>query len=273
MDVVPEMVEPKHSPVRGRSVAFLTASTSRGRVWNEWLRDEGASVMVMDHQDALQMLRDDMSADFDLCIADYLPHHLESLQLAEQFKQLTADRAIPVVALVPADDTASALQAIFPVTMVKPVIPADFVRVVEKARQPDQAWRSTSTAAPAESHRSLKIMLADDSPVNQEVAKGLLEMRSHHVSCVCNGHEAVAAAAAEHFDLILMDVEMPEMDGLEAARRVRRLQQYANHPLRIIAMTARSESELQGDEPPLFDGYLPKPIDPQRLFDLVESGT
>jgi signal transduction histidine kinase/CheY-like chemotaxis protein/tetratricopeptide (TPR) repeat protein len=259
------------SAVWGRSIAFLTSSTSQGRVWEEWLRDEGAAVMVMDHADARQLHQDGMACDFDLFIADYSPQDPESLQLADEIQQMAAANSIPIVALVPADQSASILQAIYAFTMIKPSSPVDFPNVLAKVLQPDRGSRTSPETPPQRCVTPLKILLADDSLVNQEVAKGLLEMHSHQVWCVSNGHEAVTAAAAERFDVILMDVEMPEMDGMEAAGKIRNLPRCADHPPRILAMTARAEAELQSDHPPVFDGYLAKPIDPQRMFALVES--
>ena len=124
--------------------------------------------------------------------------------------------------------------------------------MLERALQPEPG------CAPAKPDgaplvRPLNILLADDSPVNQEVAKGLLEMRSHHVACVSNGCEAVSAAAANRYDVILMDVEMPEMDGLQAAKQVRKLPEYFDEPPYIVAMTARSKSELETGDPSLFE--------------------
>ncbi len=218
LEIAPGTVDKTESHLRGQSVAFVTASTSQGRVWQEWLRDQGALAIVVDHTDALQLLQDGMATNLDLLILDYLPQHAASLQLAEKMQEAAAAQSIPVVALIPADQSASELQAIFDVTLVKPANPTRLSQLLDVTATSSRVSKE-SIAAPTRTAHPLKILLTDDSLVNQEVGKGLLEMRSHHVTCVSDGQEAVAAATAEQFDVILMDIEMPEIDGPEAARR------------------------------------------------------
>jgi CheY-like chemotaxis protein len=117
-----------------------------------------------------------------------------------------------------------------------------------------------------------KILLAEDNPINQVVAVRLLEKRGHLVSVARNGREAVAAAARERFDLVLMDVEMPELDGLDATAAIRRTEACTGGRLPIFAMTAHA---MKGDSERCqaagMDGYLPKPIRPADLYAIVES--
>ncbi|HEX5102495.1 MAG TPA: ATP-binding protein, partial [Pirellulaceae bacterium] len=86
--------------------------------------------------------------------------------------------------------------------------------------------------------RKLHLLVADDSPVNQEVARGLLELHGHSVVTVGTGHEALEAWEREAFDVVLMDLEMPDMDGLEAAERIRRVEASTGRYTPIIALTA-----------------------------------
>jgi two-component system sensor histidine kinase/response regulator len=118
---------------------------------------------------------------------------------------------------------------------------------------------------------SLSILLAEDHPVNQRVAVGLLERRGHAVTAVGDGQEAVDAIAMQRFDLVLMDVQMPRMDGLRATRIVRERERANGRHTPIIAMTARA---MKGDREECLqagmDDYLRKPIDPQTLFAMIE---
>ncbi len=120
--------------------------------------------------------------------------------------------------------------------------------------------------------RSLRILLAEDSLVNQQLAVALLEGEGHAVTVANNGREAVAAAETGNFDLVLMDVQMPEMDGLEATAIIRANERGSGRHLPIIAMTAHA---LKGDRERCLeagmDGYTSKPIDAEELFAAIES--
>jgi signal transduction histidine kinase/CheY-like chemotaxis protein/ligand-binding sensor domain-containing protein len=131
------------------------------------------------------------------------------------------------------------------------------------------AGGATASQAPA---RRLRILLAEDNPVNQKVAVSLLERRGHSVEVVENGLRAVDRTSREAFDVILMDVSMPEMDGWEATRRIRAREQSTGGHTPIIAMTAHALRVAQ-DEclASGMDGVLLKPFDPEELFRAVES--
>jgi PAS domain S-box-containing protein len=108
----------------------------------------------------------------------------------------------------------------------------------------------------------LRVLLADDNPVNQALVRGFLERQGHTVRAVGTGREALAALEGGGFDVVLMDVEMPEMGGLEAAAALRRREQEAGRPrLPVLAVTAHA---LKGDRERCLaagmDGYLTKPI-------------
>jgi CheY-like chemotaxis protein len=118
---------------------------------------------------------------------------------------------------------------------------------------------------------SRRILLVEDNPVNQMLVVRLLEKRGHSVKVAANGHEAVAAAESESFDIVLMDVQMPVMDGFAATAAIREREKQTRTRLPIIAMTAHA---MKGDEERCLaasmDGYIPKPLQPQQLFDLIE---
>jgi CheY-like chemotaxis protein len=115
------------------------------------------------------------------------------------------------------------------------------------------------------------VLVAEDNVVNQRVAVGLLTRRGHHVTVANNGREAVAALESRSFDVVLMDVQMPEMGGFEATARIRAREREAGGHIRIVAMTAHA---MTGDRERCLtagmDAYLSKPIDPDTLYATLE---
>jgi CheY-like chemotaxis protein len=122
-----------------------------------------------------------------------------------------------------------------------------------------------------EGKRKLHVLLAEDNAVNQMLAARLLEKRGHRVTVTTNGREALAALEQENFDVVLMDVQMPQMDGFEATAAIRLREQSSGRHLPIIAMTAHA---MRGDQERCLaagmDGYISKPIRVQELIALLE---
>jgi two-component system sensor histidine kinase/response regulator len=118
---------------------------------------------------------------------------------------------------------------------------------------------------------SLRVLLAEDNPVTQKLATSLLTMRGHEVTAVENGMQAVEAWRRTPFDVVLMDIHMPEMDGLTATAVIRDLEKSLGRRTPIVAMTARV---LRGDREQCLaagmDAYVAKPISPAALFITME---
>src|SRR5713101_7762365 len=119
---------------------------------------------------------------------------------------------------------------------------------------------------------SLRVLLAEDNPVNQRLASRLLEKRGHSVVVAVNGREALAALEKESYDLVLMDIQMPEMDGYEATAAIREAERDSGRHQPVIALTAHA---MKGDREKCLaagmDGYLSKPIRPQELDEVLEE--
>jgi signal transduction histidine kinase/CheY-like chemotaxis protein/ligand-binding sensor domain-containing protein len=127
----------------------------------------------------------------------------------------------------------------------------------------------TAAAAPA---RRIRILVADDNPVNQRVLQRLLEKLHYVVTLVANGQEAVDRIGAEEFDLVLMDVQMPVMDGIAATVAIRDRERTSNAHVPILAVTAHA---MQGDKERFLiagmDGYISKPIGRAELIEAIAS--
>jgi CheY-like chemotaxis protein len=157
--------------------------------------------------------------------------------------------------------------------LTRPLTRADLIEAVRAvlsgvpaAGLPDVITRHSI----AESRHALRILLAEDNPVNQQVATAMLVRRGHQVDVVDNGRAAVEAIQARAYDVVLMDIQMPEMDGFAATQRMRALSQ--GQALPIIALTAHA---LSGERERCLahgmSGYLAKPFKAHDLFSAVEE--
>jgi two-component system sensor histidine kinase/response regulator len=113
----------------------------------------------------------------------------------------------------------------------------------------------------------LRILLVEDNPINQKVAQRLLEKAGHNVTIANNGREALDYIGRQKFALVLMDVQMPEMDGLEATMAIRQYERASGEHVPIVALTAHA---MNGDRERCLeagmDGYVTKPVVQQTLF-------
>ena len=125
---------------------------------------------------------------------------------------------------------------------------------------------------PTISRRPLHLLLAEDNVINQRIARKVLENEGHTVLVARNGREALALAQTGSFDLILMDVQMPEMDGFDATAAIRKLEAESAAHVPIIGVTAHA---MKGDHERCLaagmDGYVSKPIRPAALFAAIEK--
>ncbi len=154
--------------------------------------------------------------------------------------------------------------------MVKPVLRSELLSAILESL--GRKVRSSSVIEPeAPATRGLHILLAEDSVINQRVAVGLLKRWGHDVDIVADGRDAVRALEEGDYELVLMDVHMPEMDGLEATAIVRRGEAETGRHIPIIAMTA---SAMKGDRERFLaagmDEYVSKPFEPQVLREVIE---
>ncbi len=215
---------------------------------------------------------------FRLILLDAMMPDIDGFTLAKQIQQESLMRGGAIIMLSSAGNLENAARCAelgIARCLIKPVKQSDLRDAIlralgdasEKDRLPRRAERPLGAAV-----RPLHILLAEDGLVNQQVACRLLEVRGHKVLIANNGLEAVAAAAKARFDLILMDVQMPGLDGYEATAEIRRREQATGGRTPIIAMTAHA---MKGDRERCLeagmDEYLAKPIHADTLYDMVEG--
>jgi CheY-like chemotaxis protein len=162
--------------------------------------------------------------------------------------------------------------------LTKPATQSELLRAVQDALRPNQGTgkrvETVKDGRPkaAQARRPLRILLAEDNSLNQQVARGLLETMGHTVILAANGREAVEQFQKRAFDLIFMDIQMPEMNGYEATATIQRHQQNQERRTPIVAMTAHA---MSGDRAYCLaagmDDYLTKPVRAEDLNRVLAS--
>jgi len=159
--------------------------------------------------------------------------------------------------------------------LIKPIKQAELYRAILAALGAPVA-RPASQPRPAltRAGRSLRVLLAEDNAVNQKLAVRLIEKQGHSIAVVSNGQEALEALEREPFDLVLMDVQMPDMDGFETTAAIRARERDNGRHIPILAMTAYA---MKGDRERCLecgmDDYVSKPIQPRELWEAIERLT
>jgi CheY-like chemotaxis protein len=226
---------------------------------------------------ALSCLRQaaDRGEPFALVLLDALMPAMDGFTLAEQVQQqpeLAAAIIMMLSSAHPPRDVARCRRLGVPRYLTKPIKQSDLLNAILSvvAAPADQsaieATKAREEKSPDSRRRRFRILLAEDNIVNQKLVVSLLAKQGCDVFLAQSGKEALAAFDRDPFDLVLMDVEMPEMDGLEATRRIRQHEAHTGRHVPIVAMTAHA---MKGDRERCLDtgmdGYLAKPIRASEL--------
>jgi PAS domain S-box-containing protein len=211
-------------------------------------------------------------AGIGLALIDgYMPE-MDGYETATHLKSLP-NREIKLIMLSSASakgDARRCLDLGIAAYLPKPVLPEDLYQAIAKVLLPGQDGANTLVTRHRirEEQPPLKVLLVEDHPVNQKLAMALVTRLGHDVSLAGNGQEALDALAAKDFDIVLMDVQMPVMDGLEATRRIREVPAWRELP--VVAMTANA---MQGDREVCMaagmDEYITKPIKTTVLAEIL----
>ena len=206
----------------------------------------------------------------DLVLMDQMMPGLAGIRLAEHVRASPniAETRLVLVTSAGRSDVRRHVGAVLDAVVEKPVRRAELLDCL--GRLFDAGAPSRPAAAPVR-RRPLSVLLAEDNRVNQQVAMAMLRKAGHSVRVVGNGVEAVAAAAEEDFDIVLMDVQMPLLDGIEATRQIRALPGARGRvpvvALTADAMTGAKEYYLQAG----MDDYLAKPIRAAALLAQLDA--
>jgi CheY-like chemotaxis protein len=256
----------------GKTALIVDDNATNRRIYDTQLRHWGfETVAVSTAQQALSAMRD---RSFDLAIFDFEMPEMTGQELAER---VASSRLAPDTRIIlcsssgvtqkelraPADATA------FHAFITKPTR-TDFLKDVigrllngASAALPRRG-ASDADVSVAQRH-PLRILLAEDNVVNQKVGVALLKRLGYQPDVVANGHEALDAVRRQPYDVILMDIQMPEMDGLEASRRITREVAQPKRP-HLIALTANVfKSDQEACREAGMDGFLSKPLDLPQL--------
>ena len=212
---------------------------------------------------------------FKIILLDAHMPMMDGFGLAERIKQDPQWRGVKLIMLTSSgqpEDVSRCQTLGISAYLTKPVKQSELFDVIVSVLSPGEQQPSVGPK-PRSGSRStrprLNVLLAEDNAVNQLLASRILEILGHQVTVVSNGHEALSTARAGRFDLIVMDVQMPEMDGFEATAAIRELEKSTGEHISIIAMTAHA---MKGDRERCLaagmDGYVSKPI---RVADVEEA--
>jgi two-component system, sensor histidine kinase and response regulator len=216
---------------------------------------------------------------FSLVLLDNMMPEMDGFMLAEEIQRQPGLAGSTLMMLSSADrrDNAARCRDLGVTTyLTKPIKRAELLNAIltAVAGPGDEKQRvATGTRGTlGTSERRLSLLLTEDNVVNQKLAVRLLEKRGHSVVVAGNGREALEALERQAFDVVLMDVQMPEMDGFEATAAIRAREKVTGSHVPIVAMTAHAR---KGDRERCLDvgmdGYISKPLQPSELFEAVES--
>jgi PAS domain S-box-containing protein len=257
--------------LRGKQLLVVEDNETSRRILTDYAEAWGMSVMAASTgAEAIQLVH--AAPRFDVAIIDMQLPDMNSHALAGEI-QRACDSPLPLVALTWIDRRESQNEAKqFAVQLTKPLRPSQLYHALRSALSPHASdsgmyiGKSKADASMAE-HLPLRILLAEDNMINQKVARHTLGRLGYQADAVVNGLEVVEAVSRQAYDVVLMDMHMPEMDGAEATQLIRKQFPDDQQPI-IIAVTADA---MQGDRERCLqagmDYYISKPI---RVDDLMQ---
>ncbi|MGB0037105.1 MAG: response regulator [Candidatus Acidiferrales bacterium] len=276
-----KMPEPAPVKLRDLPVLVVDDNETNRRILEEmisnWRMKPVAAENGAKAMEALERARTDGNP-FRLVLLDAHMPEMDGFEVTSRIKQNPELRDATVILLTSAgrrEDLTRAKSQGAAVALAKPIKQSELWDAIVTVLHVPGRQKIRPSAARRRArgcHRPLRILVAEDNPVNQELVLHLLERRGHSVILAENGRQALVAIEKHKFDLVLMDVQMPELGGLEATREIRARETITGVRLPILAMTAHA---MQGDRERCLasgmDGYIAKPLDPKTFLETVES--
>lgn len=269
----PRRVLPEdRSHLRGLRALVVDDNATNRRILSDLAaRWELAVVCLPDAPSAVELVRS--GERFDFAILDMQMPGMDGLELARALRALPSSAPLPLLLLSSIGHQFTAEHRdLFAAVLTKPVKPAQLHETILRVAGPAPAPAPSPVAAPAPARgtaRSERLLLAEDNAVNQKVALHMLARLGYRADVAASGLEVLAALERQPYDIVLMDVQMPEMDGLEAARRIRSADTNTATSPWIIALTANA---MEGDREACLacgmNDYVSKPM---RASDLASA--
>jgi PAS domain S-box-containing protein len=271
---------PKTAAVEGHRVLVVDDNETNCRILREMVSNWRMRPQVASGaSEATSLLRDAHRAGdpYALVLTDANMPEIDGFELAEQIRADDNLRSTVIMMLTSSDrpgDIARCERLGIAAYLFKPVKQSELFDAIVVALGVTPADEEQPVPSSLETFRlpPLRILLAEDSLVNQKLAVGLLERHGHSVIVANHGREALAAFDSGKFDLVLMDVQMPEMDGFEATAAIRGREEETGRHIPIVAMTAHA---MKGDRQRCLDAgmdaYVAKPIRAQQVFETIAS--
>ncbi len=267
-----------HPALIGQRILIIDDNvTSRLALRRQLLRWEIVPMEAANSKEALLFLNQDR--DFDAILVDLTLQGMDDFALIRSIRQNPAHKTLPIILLTPvAKSNIRQRCRAFGIASIlnKPVKPTELydalLRQFDQRPTPQTSDSGSSKHFPADvQHRKpVHILLVEDNPINQKVASRMLQRLGYQADIANSGIEAVEAVRANDYDVVLMDVHMPEMDGLTATRQIRSERNRSRRPY-IIALTAAAMPEDEGNCMEAgMDDFITKPVRPPDLINVLE---
>ncbi len=231
-------------------------------------------VTVSSGQDGLKLLEDAQKKDepFDIVLLDMLMPDMDGKETAEKIRKAGLDKG-KVIIMASSGDFLNSKEELEAAgihrRLLKPIKTQDLLRVLLNRPQGGDSPEEVTVVSEQEAGPQLKILVAEDNIINQKLTRRVLEKNGYSVDVVANGLEALDAFSRTKYDMILMDMQMPEMDGLEATALIRKREKSGEH-VPIIALTANAaKSDKKKCLAAGMDDFLTKPIKPDDLLKII----